>query len=188
VNTSSLAANGNGTSASFGGGVYLDNHLAASAKSITIKGVNTFNGNYESGLYVQSKGVIAAANVSASDNIIGTGANLDNGYGVAAALTLTGTNVFTGNGDDGLYVNSAGNVGLAKVYASGNGVEGLDVTSTGGAVAVTCGSFINNTGFGVRASTPGTLTLTSVLTAGNIAGPTDLTYGTLTQVRTCTLP
>ncbi len=113
-------------------------------KAVTIGGTNVFNGNYYSGLDINSYGAITLGNVTANDNGVsggsfGYGANLDNvgynsdagGIGVGGSVfitrmpvTLTGVNTFNDNYSGGLFVNSVGSITASNLTANNNGGDG----------------------------------------------------------------
>ena len=217
VNTTTLVADSNGTAGSHSGsGVYLDNSGAPLARTVTLNGTNTFNGNYaqsidssltpvqSAGLFVVSKGSIKVNNLTADNGMDGAGAYLDNSAGSATAtITLTGFGTFDDNAGDGLFINSHGTVTLTKVIADDNqgnsgslyNGEGLNVTTTGKLV-LTCGEFVNNADYGIELDTTGTATVSGATLIDNQHNPLpsgdtpDQTGGgiVLPLVRTCGLP
>lgn len=97
INVSNTTADANGLT-----GAYMDN--AFGLEDVTFAGVNQFNNNVGSGLYVYSDGVITVNNVTASGNGSG-GIILINGlYAPSKNIVFTGTNVFQGNQQQGLYI------------------------------------------------------------------------------------
>jgi len=130
ITLSNVTANGNGGGvygSGFGSGLYLNN-AGGVGKGVTLSGVNTFNYNYNNGLYVTSKGAITLSNVTANGNGFGAGAGdgayLTNGAagaGTALKVTLSGVNRFDSNYRHGLYIIATGAVTLSNVTASNNG-------------------------------------------------------------------
>ena len=148
ITTNNLTADNNGTwsvSASdpqFGGvGAWLENDFTGSPVAVTLNGINEFNGNYASywnpawcgnnpcgGLVVYSNGAIKANQVTASNNVAGDGAVLDNcnDYGSgcttpsAQNVTLTGVNTFNNNYTSGLGIYSKGVITINNLTANGN--------------------------------------------------------------------
>jgi hypothetical protein len=112
-------------------GAILDNcNLGATActnagsYAVTLKGNNNFSNNNIAGLDITATGPITANNITAYDNI-GYGAYLDNSEDFGAkALTLTGTNSFSDNVNDGLWINSLGAITLSNITASDNAGRG----------------------------------------------------------------
>jgi hypothetical protein len=112
--------------------------------SVVIGGTNVFNGNYYTGLDINSYGAITLSNVTANDNGVtgggfGYGAYVVNdgydsnagGVGVNGTvlitrmpITLIGVNTFTDNKSGGLYAISAGPVTASNVTANSNGGDG----------------------------------------------------------------
>ncbi len=124
ITISNVNASSNGHAA-IGYGAYLYNVGGAVVKGVTILGVNTFNGNRNGGLLVNTNGLISAASVTASNNVNGSGASFDNNLGAFTnGVTLTGVNAFSGNGVDGLKINSFGVITLSNITASNNGLGG----------------------------------------------------------------
>lgn len=115
-----LLAIGNGRE-----GFYLDNHSALAAKAITIKNVQAwFNGR--TGLTANSLGSISVTSLDASGNG-------ENGASLSTLgnVVLLGSNVFSGNHEQGLYVAASGIVSINGVLAEGNDGVGLDIQSNG---------------------------------------------------------
>jgi hypothetical protein len=169
-------------------GIWLDN-FAGVNKAVTITGTNVFDGNWSGGLYVHTTGAIKINNVTAGENT-GDGATLDNSTGLATAgVTFTGANFFEDNTGNGLNITSNGKVTLTKITADGNAEDGLDVT-TPLTLTLTCGSFTNNTLYGINLDTNGITTIIGAVLSGNHLGDTVHQSGSAIPVivRTCTLP
>jgi hypothetical protein len=144
------------------GGVYMDNDNSSSAQSnVTISGYglfewNGYNGGYgvvQVGLQTKSHGVVTLANISANQNY-GTGVDIStSGITTPKAVTLTGNNSFTFNGDDGfdsgLKIVADGKVNINNLSASYNYFHGVDIDNTDAAnfPAITAGG-VTVTGFG----------------------------------------
>ncbi len=120
VNTAGNININNVTVTNAGGyGAYLNNTASVSAATVTIGGTNTFSGNYYAGLYVLSDGNISANNITASNSTTGSGTLINNTTSSSnATVTLTGTNIFSGNTYTGLYVQSDGNISANNITAS----------------------------------------------------------------------
>jgi hypothetical protein len=128
----SVTANCNGYSdncvtPSGGSGIVLDNSLGTN-KSVTLTGTNILDQNDLTNLIINSKGAIILNNVTANGSTHDYGASLDNcQYNGsictgAGAVTLNGTNSFSGNYYDGLDINSNGAIKVNSVTAAGNGL------------------------------------------------------------------
>ena len=79
--------------------------------SVTLTGVNIFDDNDDTGLYISATDDIDVENLSADGNgaggIAGNGAEL---YSMSGSVTLSGVNTFEDNFDAGLYVEATGDV------------------------------------------------------------------------------
>jgi hypothetical protein len=188
ITMSNISANWN-----LGNGAFIDNwSITGPQVNVTLTGTNNFLGNGDSiaftgsGLIVWTEGNITINNLTANWNQE-DGAYLNNwNYAfLTPFVKLTGVNTFRGNGDWGLYVDSAGAVDLTKVTADANG-DGVYVGADGN-IIITCGSMTNNTGFGWSIGSLGTVTLKGVFAYGNGTNE-DPWNGTFTRFRACPLP
>jgi hypothetical protein len=121
IKANNLTANWNGVA-----GAYLDNAWGPvlAGVGVTLTGANHFEGNLDDGLQVYSHGSITLSNITSQWNW-SDGAELSNyaATGPVVNVTLTGKNIFNGNGDaegTGLYVSTEGNITLYNVTANGN--------------------------------------------------------------------
>jgi hypothetical protein len=146
-------------------------------------------GSTQAGLAVHSHGVVTLANMTANHNY-GTGVDIYT-VGVTAphAVTLSGTNTFTFNGDganeSGLKIVADGKVTLNNLTASYNYIYGADIDNTSaaafmptypaGGITVTGFGFIigNQIGFGLVANTLGSITLNRIVADHNGNGVDD---------------
>jgi hypothetical protein len=180
-------------------GIWLNNCMdtgsgctTAGAPSVTLSGTNVANNNGLSGaydgIYVLSKGTITANNLTAIGNSL-SGAYLNNSAGLSTAgVTLTGASFFHYNyGGDGLGIYTNGKVTLAKITSTSNAGDGVYVPGSL-SLTLTCGSFIYNGGKALHMTTTGTMTLIGLVEYANTSGDENLVYGSLTRIRTCTLP
>jgi hypothetical protein len=188
VSLNSIHASGN----TVGTGAQVANHTLG--KAVTLTGINVFssnsngglsigslgpvtlssvtaNDNTSLGLSINTQGAITLKNITASDNHTGEGANLDNtGAGSPQAVTLSGTNVFNDNFDDGLYIKSLGAITTNNVTANGNGQNGVTLLNDTGTATVTMtgvNTAIGNTVVGVIIHSKGAVSLTSLTSDGN---------------------
>lgn len=199
--------NGNATFANInanensGGGAYIvaiNNLTLTTFANVIFTGVNTFNNNTGGdGLNVNTDGAITISNITANANQY-YGAyldNLGNANGIKA-ITLSGTNMFNSNEEEGLYIQASGNVTLTRITANNNNdtvvgapqSAGVYVYSSLGNILLTCGSMYNNEGYGYDLNVAGigkTITLKGVFTFGNPLG-NDAPAAIIT--RTCPLP
>ncbi|MFN8410896.1 MAG: hypothetical protein U0Z26_00775 [Anaerolineales bacterium] len=125
ITLNNMNANNNGANPNGGDGVNLDNSGAATPQPVLLKGYNNFNGNYNNGLAIITKGAITINNISSDYN--GDGAELYNtasGTLAPQSVTLTGYNEFIGNYNNGLDIQSYGAVTLNNIAANDNGQGG----------------------------------------------------------------
>ncbi|MFN8410895.1 MAG: hypothetical protein U0Z26_00770 [Anaerolineales bacterium] len=173
-----------------GTGVYIENYYNATSSSfvsVTMNGLNTFNGNIGNGLTVYSDGTITLNNITANNNS-GYGANLDNSSiagGVLKNITLNGYNTFVSNTSSGIKFNSSGTVNMTRITADMNTLAGVEGTAVG-SINLTCGSLLLNTGAGYNLSASALITLKGIFTFGN--GAVNAASGTPVITRTCPLP
>jgi len=179
-----------------GNGLYIeayDNNPAPLGKpsNVSISGTNWFWGNGVDGLTVLADGVITLNNINASHNG-NNGATIDGisaGYWMplpAVRLNITGSNNFNGNGNNGLFFDTFGNVTLTRVTADNNFGTGVVGTTTGN-ITYTCGSVTRNNSLGYDLNAVGgILTLAGVSSTGNLGNLTNAF--SVVRVRTCPLP
>lgn len=171
-----LTANYNGD-ASGDNGVRIINDVGGLlVRPVTILGTNMFNGNFGTGLEVQSLGAIKVNNVMANDNFEG-GANLNNEASAISSqpITITGYGIFNNNGTyTGLNIQSKGNVMLANITANSNGAgvyidTNNDFTDTGLANVTISGvnTFNNNDLHGLQIYGDGVIALSNLTANGN---------------------
>ncbi|MBL8092313.1 MAG: hypothetical protein JNJ43_18415, partial [Anaerolineales bacterium] len=105
-------------------GAQLQNNFGSSTAGITLTGTNTFTGNSNTNLSIYSFGIITLNNINASNSDNNLGALIDNSLAATPkAITLTGTNSFSGNWFSGLNLSSKGAITVNNVTASNNGVS-----------------------------------------------------------------
>jgi hypothetical protein len=142
VLTSNLTANANGPASAlandqFYRGVFINNATnPLKLMNVTLLGVNQFNDNWNDGLRISSFGIVVLNNITANNNgqpfngttnptPAGNGVRVDNsGASLAKAVTLNGVNIFNGNLEDGLNIQSIGAIVVNKVTAKDNGGSG----------------------------------------------------------------
>ena len=180
LNSATATSNGQGKYGGYGFGASLNNCLyngsacaAVTAMPVTVIGSNVFNGNYDSGLWVSSKGAITVSNITADNNRSGNGAYLENDYtGATPVLTLIGALQFNGNGDNGLEVYTKSAITLTDVDAIGNTGDGAYLNNTAGTVAaaVTLANtnvFSENGNNGLEVHTNGAITANNLVNNSN---------------------
>ena len=170
-----------------GDGVYIDNTSSTTGMGVTLIGTNTFEENGDSGLVVESHGLITLANITADNNgyynsttftPYGYGAYIDNSSSTARmAITLTGNNAFENNILGGLWITSKGVITVNNVNADGNeyydgaylsndypgALGGVSVNNT----AAYSPSFNTNGNNGLAVFSLGTITVMDLDATGN---------------------
>jgi hypothetical protein len=177
ITLNNITANYNGDA-----GLYADNTVALSAKNVTLKGVNTFQGNSATGLTVFSRGAIVTYSINAIENV-GQAAIFDNcdddGLGNCQAYTVTikgipnyqavtmfATNFLNNNGN-GLAINSRGAItiyNLTSIYNNNTGALLKNDYINGGGNVTLAGT--NNLSYngtdGIEISSLGSVSLTNI--------------------------
>ena len=163
-----------------GRGVELRNDQFGSISNVSITGTNSFSNNGDTGLYVQSYGIITVNNITANTNV-GDGVFLDNSDAASPkGITLTGVNIFNENSGHGLDLQSDGAILVNNLTAnknSGNGVS-LKNDSSGAVGAVilnVSGKFNTNGWSGLVISSKGAITLNNITANENGQANTDPT-------------
>jgi hypothetical protein len=169
ITISNLNANDNG-----GHGAYLDNYRgnALTPKNVRLTGSSAFYGNGDSGLIIDSLGVIIGNNISASSN--GQyGAFLKNQWDFGFfGVTLTSANNFDGNFSGGLVVYSNGAVSISNLSASWNANAGavIDTYNPNQLAVVTLSGrnyFLGNSNSGLEIRTNAAISLSNVMANWN---------------------
>jgi len=176
ITINNLTANYNGL-VDLVGYNYIDNASSTTKPAaVTFTGTSQFIGNYNSGLYILSIGVIKLNNITVSDSVAsGSGAYISNALGSATAdLILTGTNTFTGNTGVNLQAYSYGAITISNLNAS-NGGAGATLSNTGstkpkGVTLLGTNIFNNNSGSGLGISSQGVVTLNNITASNNGTG------------------
>ncbi|MCA2000316.1 MAG: right-handed parallel beta-helix repeat-containing protein, partial [Chloroflexi bacterium] len=158
-------------------GAQIINNGGPAPRPVTISGVNTFNGNFSSGLFVNSYGAITVSNVTAKYNSNGSGVVLYNQHGLyIQPVTISVYGVFEGNASDGLSVESNGNVTMANLTGNNNQGYGVFVNSSNAGassvsanVTLTGNNFFrgNVSGSGLYITNDGNITVSNVTALSN---------------------
>jgi len=183
ISLAGTTANDNGQSGpGAGSGAYLSNYTSDAPQKVALSGVNTFNGNSDYGLFVETKGAITSAtSLTANENGGNQGAFLSNNVaGGVGGITLAGTNTMQGNLYTGLVAYSFGPISINNVTASGNGASGtsgygadlnnggsttpMNVTLTG------TNSFNDNYSNGLTIATKGAILANNLTASANTNG------------------
>jgi mucin-19 len=190
ITTSNLNANCNGfdsgcSSLGAGYGVQIDNcqlnivPACTGSGTVIISGTNILNDNYGGGLLVNSNGAITLNSITASFNAKGYGISVKSTDSSAPqAITLTGTNVFNNNFDDGADLNANGKITVSSVAANWNGTSGTtgiglalsNQTGTTAAAITISGTnvFTGNYSSGLEIEATGTITASTITSNGTI--------------------
>jgi putative surface-exposed virulence protein len=200
ITLSNITANDNGTdpdrpaATDFGGGDYDYNAFGKGAflynwstapKPVTLTGVNTFNGNASTGLYIDANGLVRVSSLTANDNGCDPLKDLDDypcagAYIVGGGVTLTGYGMFVGNAAQGLEIynawvpslgTSVGAIMLTNLYAEGNGEGGVWAVNGGlkpyNVTISGTNYFVDNQGDGLFVWSNGVVILSNVTANGN---------------------
>ena len=173
VSSGTITVNKISTSGNTNIGVILQNQADASGtKSITVTHSKFYN-HAGTGLYVRSYGLITLNNIDASYN--GAGADLDNtsltptvkGVNILSSL---GSNTFSYNDENGLTINSMGNVvisGVTANYNYGNHIAldkagiWVDNSTGSGTVKLTNVNALSNSFNGIFINSNGNISISS---------------------------
>jgi hypothetical protein len=194
-----LTANGN-----FYGALIQNDYSTTVQMPVTLTGVSTFIGNGNTGLQINSRGVITLNNITALNNGLaavdgsGSGVDIVNAGGVLPkAVYVKGVNTFSGNDEAGLTVTSYGVISITKPTSDGNGMVGVYLDNDNGLVQsnVTIsgyGVFNGNgawggTGDGLEVWSHGAITLTNITSQFNKGYGAALNTIGLTTVHAVTL-
>jgi hypothetical protein len=161
--------------------------------NVTFSGINQSYGNTAGfGLSIHTSGAINLGNVTSNNNGA-YGADLNNSFaGTAQPVTLTGTNQFSSNQTEGLYIRTNGAVTIANLTVQYNdesnfvGVYGADIDNTNLSliqpVSLTGTSlFYGNHDRGLVINTLGAISLSNVTANGNTRQGAYLTNATAGQ-------
>jgi putative surface-exposed virulence protein len=178
-----LTADNNGGPSTFGYGANINNWWTNPDQPVTLTGTNEFTKNYGSGLWIESFGVVTLNNITAYQNTytpsIGYGVHINNAHGPTLTTTpsnvvITGTNLFAFNKQDGLFINTNGNIilnNITSTYNTGNGAylenclrTALTVCPTTAKTVTLTGvnAFNHNNSDGLDVDSSGTITISQV--------------------------
>lgn len=172
----------NSVTASFNGGkgIQIDNSFAGAIGSVTLSGTNIFQSNGDSNLQIISKGMVSLSNITSTGaQNSGNGASIDNTVLsplLPKTVTISGTNVFSGNAGVGLAVLSTGAITLNNVTAESNGLQGTYLSNStaptpAGVTLTGTNKFNSNGGVqGLYLETKGLISIANITASGNTAG------------------
>jgi hypothetical protein len=174
-----ILSDGNITIASFvyanwntSDGMYLNNQTAASPKIINVYYSET-NNNSGQGLWILGSGAINLVSVESQFNG-GDGVNAASNSALSGVVSVSGINLLSNNGDDGLELHTPLNVKVSGVTANYNAWSGIYLTSASGLTTLSNTSTHMNTHNGIEINAANKVTITSAKSFNN--GDT-VTYG-----------
>lgn len=170
ITITNLVANSNGAGSGYAAGA----ELVSTSGSVDLSGINQFNDNNNTGLYIFAGNIIQADNITANNNGMGNAS----GYGtelVASSLELSGINEFNSNFQSGISVTVTGDMSLSNVVANQNGSSGYGVgaeliAASGNVVMTGSNEFQQNNSSGLAIDSTGIVTLHNILANNNGAG------------------
>jgi hypothetical protein len=136
---------------------------------VTLNGINSFDNNYNDGLYVESVGMITVNNLRANNSQNGLGAYLKNNDSAAPqGVTINGYADFDSNTNGGLKVESKGAILVNKLQAK-NSASGYGAYLNNNYVGATAGvsilgagaNFKDNALYGLWVESRGLINITS---------------------------
>ena len=157
-------------------------------QAVTLLGTNNISENNADNLDVKTYGAIKINNLTANDSAIGDGANLYYYHSAAfdptGAVTLTGTNSFSYNKNDGLNIDSNGAVSLSNITGTynsiGSGVyienDYLGLSKPQNVTLLGTNVFNNNGTDGLDAVSYGAIILNNITANTNMDNGVDLYY------------
>ncbi|MFN8410897.1 MAG: hypothetical protein U0Z26_00780 [Anaerolineales bacterium] len=162
-------------------GAYFNNSFAPTDQPVTLTGFQQFNENNGIGLNIYSSGQVTVGNLSVTGNS-DKGALIDNTGSVGfKGVTISGSNLFSNNGSDGLSVLSKGNISLSNATSINNMGYGISLDNcfyngTGcvgkGSVNISGTTIASgNGGVGISVGSFGTITVSNLTSNSN--GPDD---------------
>jgi hypothetical protein len=160
-----------------GYGAYLHNNYFGSTAGVSLLstyGINTFNGNHNNGLQIDSNGPVSISKITASNNNGGDGVRVIN-TGGTGSVTVSGVSgeQFTLNSGSAVYIESYGNISVSDVTALTNlspnyGIylNNITLTTLEPTVKVIRTSVTVQPGTGIFIRSKGTVTLDTVTSSG----------------------
>jgi hypothetical protein len=162
----------------------IENYGVGLAYDVKLSGMNVVEENNLSGLEIVTLGAVSINSISASAN--GQSSVIGDGYGVfvdntgmSKAVTFTGTHSFVGNFEDGLHLNSQGQIKIGSISANSNGANGVSIDnqtgpSTSTVVFTGTNTFTENADLGLFVVSNGAFTLSNLVAEFNDLGGVQL--------------
>jgi hypothetical protein len=131
-----------------GSGAYLSNQYSTIAAPVFVYSSTAINNKFY-GIQIESAGSVVLDGVSANANrgsASTDGIYINNSFGTGdvSINSTKGVNNFNNNTQDGVYIQTLGNITLSKVTANGNGSNGIYAVTTG------TGKYFNSTNVNAR--------------------------------------
>jgi parallel beta-helix repeat protein len=158
--TNGVEANDNGSY-----GILLNNTNFSGSKTITANKLTT-NGNGDTGLIVYGTGLVNLANLKSCNNTI-NGVYVHDSAGRTGNVTLTGTNLMTGNHYRGLVIYTTKKVSVSGVTANLNEESGIEIWNSTGVTVRNSTANQNKNGLYIHAN--GNVVVDKVKSFGNSA-------------------
>jgi hypothetical protein len=165
VTMTGVTVNGN-----YGMGLIISNSSTLN-RNVMLTNISA-NGNGGNNVTITSTGSVLVYGATANASTSGVGLSVNNSAGTGSVtITNSGaiTNNFSGNWQQGVYVNTRGAVTMNKVAAAGNRQTNIVVSNSSGTGSVTL-SNISSDGsltYGVDIVTSGAVTITGLTASGN---------------------
>jgi len=144
-------------------GIFITNDFPYRSNYVNLTNVLAV-ANPSTGIYVKASGYIYATSLTAQ-------ANDQEGVKLvtsSAPITVTGSNLVSGNGFDGLYAESVqGKISISNVVASSNTLNGIHAVSTTGNISITGSTANDNHQNGMLLNSIGNFYLKNARASGN---------------------
>jgi putative surface-exposed virulence protein len=162
-----VLANGNGSN-----GIYLYNQTAASGKKISVSNSET-NDNGNKGVWIRGNSIVTILSIDSQSNS-DDGLYIENNSGTSGIVTISGTNLLSNNGSDGLELHTPLAASVSGVMANSNTNSGIYITSALGTTKVTNCSTRQNLMNGIELDVQNNSVISGVKSFGN---GTTVTHG-----------
>lgn len=145
-------------------------NINSSSGGVSLSGTNTFEDNDDSGLYIEALTDVDVENVLADGNgaggVFGSGAEI---Y-TQGNVSVSGTNEFDNNNDDGLFVDATGTIDVENITAEANNNNGIELHSTMNVSLMGSNVFADNGATGLYIETAGNVNAENIAADNNANG------------------